>query len=99
MGNVRNDRRTTRWPSGVVPFSIDGPISAIGRQQINNAMAAWSAIAPVQFVDRTNESDYITFNIRNDECFSRVGRIGGQQLVGCDYPIIPVCAAGCTVGI
>ena len=94
MGNIRNDRRTTRWPLGVVPYSIDGPISQIGRQQITTAMTRWSSVVPVRFVERANESDFITFNIRNDECFSRVGRAGGGQLVGCEFPITPVVAQG-----
>src|SRR5262245_2016940 len=94
MGNIRNDRRTSRWPFGVVPFSIDGPISQIGRQQITTAMTTWSNVAPVRFVEKTNEADFITFNIRNDECFSKVGRVGGAQLVGCEFPIMPVVAAG-----
>ena len=94
MGNIRNDRRTTRWPFGVVPYSIDGPISLIGRQQITAAMTAWSNVSQVRFVERTDESDFITFNIRNDECFSKVGRVGGGQLVGCEFPITPVAASG-----
>jgi hypothetical protein len=94
MGNVRNDRRNTRWPLGVVPFAIDGPISELGRQQIDAAMTTWSAVAQVRFVERTNETDYITFNIQNDQCFSKVGRVGGAQWVGCEFPIIPVVAQG-----
>jgi hypothetical protein len=77
-----------------VPYSIDGPISRIGRQQITTAMTTWSNVAPVRFVERTNEADFITFNVRNDECFSMVGRVGGGQLVGCEFPIVPVVAAG-----
>jgi hypothetical protein len=79
---------------GVVPYSIDGPISQIGRQQIMTAMTTWSNVAPVRFVQRTNEADFITFNIRNDQCFSQVGRVGSGQLVGCEFPIIPVVATG-----
>ncbi len=94
MGNIRNDRRTTRWKFGEVPFSIDGPISQIGRQQINGAMTAWSNVTPVRFFERTDQTDYITFNIRNDECFSQVGRVGGAQMVGCEFPIIPVVVQG-----
>jgi hypothetical protein len=94
MGNIRNDRRTTRWPFGVVPYSIDAPISQIGRQQITTAMTTWSSVAPVRFVERQDENDFITFNIRNDECFSMVGRAGGRQLIGCEFPISPVVAVG-----
>ncbi|MDQ1832156.1 M12 family metallopeptidase [Massilia scottii] len=94
MGNIRNDRRITRWPNGVVPYSIDGAISQIGRQQITTAMTHWSNVAPVRFVEHTNESDVIVFNARNDECFSAVGRVGGRQVVGCEFPITPVVAQG-----
>jgi len=78
-----------------VPYSIEGPISQVGRTQITSAMTAWSNVAPVRFIQRTNETDFITFNIRNDECFSKVvGRVGGGQLVGCEFPITPVVASG-----
>ncbi|ATQ77773.1 hypothetical protein CR152_27185 [Massilia violaceinigra] len=94
MGNIRNDRRITRWPNGVVPYSIDAAISQIGRQQITTAMAHWSNVAPVRFVEHTDENDVLIFNVRNDECFSAVGRVGGRQMVGCEFPITPVVPEG-----
>lgn len=94
MANVRNDRRTTRWPRGEVPFVIDGPLSNAGRQNIRAAMAMWTSATPVTFVERRDEEDYVKFNLANDACFSNVGRLGGEQRIGCDFPIEPVFVLG-----
>ena len=94
MGNIRNDRRTSRWPQGEVLYAIDGPISQAGRQNILAAMAAWTGVAPVRFTERRDQSDFIKFNLANDVCFSGVGRAGGAQLIGCDFPIEPAFVLG-----
>ncbi|MGH2916985.1 MAG: M12 family metallopeptidase [Solirubrobacteraceae bacterium] len=94
MGTIRDDRRTSRWPGAVVPYSINGPISPKGRQQIDIAMDTWSDATPLRFVERTSEDDYVMFNVANNACFSMVGRVGNGQLVGCEYPVTPVFPAG-----
>ncbi|WP_217996371.1 M12 family metallopeptidase, partial [Granulicoccus phenolivorans] len=94
MSNVRNDRQRSRW-RGKVPYEIADTISPIGRQQIADAMAAWTTVAPVSFVARTGESDYIFFHAGDEECFSTsVGHAGGKQRIGCEFPLTPRMVSG-----
>ncbi len=89
---------STRWPVApggppytyLVPFVIsdsfsDGYVSSI----IDPAIAHWEANSNLRFVQRSDEVDYIEFEIRADRCRADVGRIGGRQVIQLDE-------AGCT---
>ncbi|NTX09847.1 FG-GAP repeat protein [Myxococcus sp. CA056] len=80
-------RAMTRWPGGVVPYTVDAALPNIGR--VTAALAQWEALTPIRFVPRTTQSDYVTFR-PGTGCSSHVGRIGGQQFV--------TLAPGCTTG-
>ncbi|MEP7161862.1 MAG: M12 family metallopeptidase [Dermatophilaceae bacterium] len=90
MANMRSDRTQTRWLNGVVPFEIDPSIGAAGRTLIDGAQRTWQSLAPVRFVERQGENDYVAFQRKNDECFSAVGRHGGMQSIGCEFPLVPL---------
>ena len=68
--------QSTRWPNNTVYYEIQPGLP--NQQRITNAIAAWEAIAPLRFVERTNQEDYIFFQTGGG-CSSFVGRIGGVQ--------------------
>ncbi|MCC7372251.1 MAG: ester cyclase [Chloroflexi bacterium] len=69
-----------RWPNGRVPYAIDPALPSPTR--VANAINHWQQRTGglIQFVQRTNETDYVTFR-RGGGCASSVGRMGGQQFV------------------
>jgi len=69
-----------RWPAGRVPYVIDPGLPSPTR--VTTAISHWQQRTGglIQFVQRTNEPDYITFR-RGQGCASSVGRIGGQQFI------------------
>jgi len=66
-----------RWPDGIIPYTIDSGLP--NQARVTDAIAHWEAGTPVQFRERTHETDYITFFSDPDGCASNVGRQGGQQ--------------------
>lgn len=94
MGNLRSDRQLARWPGRTVPYEIDPIFGASSRTQITAAMQTWTAAADIQFVPHDNQDDFVVFERRNDECFSQIGRTGGRQTVGCEFPIDPTAQPG-----
>jgi hypothetical protein len=70
-----------RWSGGIIPFVINGNVTASGIQHINEAIAHWEEKTPINFVPRTSQSNYVEF-VRGDSagaCSSRVGLVGGRQ--------------------
>jgi hypothetical protein len=65
-----------RWPKGVVPYVTAETV----RPRVEAAVAHWMAKTPFTFVERTNETDYLSF-ARLNGCWSKVGRRGGEQAV------------------
>lgn len=71
---------TALWPAGRVPYEFDGNVNGANRAAMLEAMAAWQAVANVQFVARSGEGDYV--HIQNGEGNnSELGRNGGSQLI------------------
>ena len=71
-----------RWPSGVVPYVIEGDwdsgqelIEGNIRRAIENQFDDKTSI---RWVERTNEEDYVAF-VNGSNCSSSVGRQGGRQ--------------------
>ncbi|MBM3807820.1 MAG: hypothetical protein FJW22_06445 [Acidimicrobiia bacterium] len=68
------------WDFGVVPFHITGDFTTAERDRIAAAMTGWMSVAPVVFIERTNEVGYL--DITKDAaapgsaspCFSAVGQ-------------------------
>lgn len=75
-----------RWPNATVFFRIDAGLP--NAQRVRDAIAHWRANSPLMFVERTNQTDFITFQRDTEGCSSAVGRQGGEQIVrladGCD---------------
>jgi hypothetical protein len=78
-----------RWPGGVVPYTVVSELRTLVQQAIQH----WQTNTNIRFVERTaaNASrypDYVSFE-RQDGCWSRVGRIGGKQVIslgpGCGF--------------
>lgn len=85
---VAIDGTSYRWPGGVVPYVIPSGFPTPSR--ITNAIAHIEAnTSGIDFVVRTNQSNYIQFRTSTG-CSSNVGRIGGRQYVNL--------ASGCSTG-
>lgn len=70
------------WPEGVVPFVWAADMPFPNRLQVVAAMNVWSDVANVQFVPRTDETDYIYIRNAEDGGGSKspdIGRAGGEQ--------------------
>ena len=76
-----------RWRNGVIPFTIDPGLP--NQSRVTNAIAHWESRTSVDFVERTTETDFITFR-SGTGCSSSIGRRSGQQFINL--------AAGCSTG-
>lgn len=63
----------SRWPNGVVPYSITSSIGSSGARAIQNAIAQYHKHTCIRFKKRTNEWNYISF-YRGSGCSSPVGK-------------------------
>ena len=78
------------WPGGVVPFVIDELVSDEQRQNILEAIGEWNDKTAVSLIARTTEENYVRFSdVSSGNCRSKVGMVGGEQLIsmppyGCD---------------
>jgi len=83
-GTERNGIKSLsrRWTNGRMPYVIPDAsgFSASEKNLIRKAMDDYAAKTCIQFVERTNERDYIKF-VREGGCWSYVGRTGGEQKV------------------
>ncbi|MEM7167503.1 MAG: M12 family metallopeptidase [Planctomycetota bacterium] len=70
----------TLWPNGIVPYSFNANVSAANQQQALAGMALWENVSAVNFIPRTNETNYIRFNSSTVNS-SPVGMIGGGQTI------------------
>ena len=88
------------WADGVIPYTIDPNLSNLER--VKGAIQHWSQYTPIRFVERTNQSGYVTFRPRNGVCSSNIGYTGGQQHInlgdGCDLGVA-IHEIGHTVGL
>lgn len=73
------------WPNAVIPYetrSLEFTVS----NNLDAAIRMWEQLTCIRFVARTpanmrQYNDYVTIQQTVDGCESRVGRIGGQQVV------------------
>ncbi|MBN1879011.1 hypothetical protein JW823_02780 [bacterium] len=71
----------TPWTNGNVYYEFDAGVTSTQQTQWLNAAAEWSAVAPLTFIARTSEPNYI--HVQNDSGnWSYVGMIGGRQDMG-----------------
>ena len=74
----------TRWPDGVVPYTLDSGLSSAVKQQITYAMDHWSSNTAVTFVQRSGQSNYVHFQPASGICSSQVGMVSGGQAINLD---------------
>ena len=79
-GLVKDMRRI--WPQGIVYYKISDSLPSDRQQMIKDAIEHWKQRTCLQFKERTDEKDYVNFQL-GPGCASYVGRIerGGQRLV------------------
>ncbi|NIG53964.1 M12 family metallopeptidase [Chitinophaga sp. Cy-1792] len=64
----------------VIPYTVNGNVTAQGQWQITNAISEWEYYTNISFVPRTTQTDYVEFVLStvND---SPIGRQGGKQII------------------
>ncbi len=88
---IHNDRIGTRsvwntnlWPNGVVPYRFDAGVTGGERFQFLAAIVIMEDATDIDFVLRTNETDYVTI-VESTEfenaSFAELGRQGGEQFI------------------
>lgn len=74
-----------RWPDGIVPYLAPIGNSAVQRENIARAIAHWTELSTITFVERTDDNkdqypNYLRFDPSNS-CASYVGMQGGEQSI------------------
>ncbi|KAB7498768.1 Zinc metalloproteinase nas-7, partial [Armadillidium nasatum] len=86
--NGRNGLRNqnSRWPNGIVPYTFGTNFADNKKPVVLKAMETYHNLTDncIQFVERTDETDYVVLVERADGCWSYVGKIGGRQEI--NYP-------------
>ncbi len=80
----------SRWTNRTIPFVIDADLNAVMQNRINSAIQHWEDNTDIQFVDRSNQADFVASVSRANICASFVGRISGRQ----EIRLANVCATG-----
>ncbi|MBK8270012.1 MAG: M12 family metallopeptidase [Planctomycetes bacterium] len=79
-GNVQGAVSMTSnfWTDGLVYYSFDPAVTSDQQSSMLEAMDSWEAVAGIQFIQRTNQANYIyIFNGTGN--WSYVGMTGGRQ--------------------
>ena len=66
------------WTDGLMFYEFASNISSVNRSRVRNAMNLIEDIAPVRFIERTDEPNYIEIQSLGGN-FSYVGMLGGSQ--------------------
>jgi Astacin (Peptidase family M12A) len=78
---------SSRWTGKIVYYNIDAGLA--NQTRVTDAINHWKSNTSLQFIVRTNQTNYITFRTGTG-CSSSVGKVGGQQFINL--------AAGCSAG-
>ncbi|XP_045539227.1 hatching enzyme 1.2 [Papilio machaon] len=78
--------KTSRWPNGIIPYSIDGLFTQEQKDTIMRAIADYHRLTCLRFVPYNGQTDYISITSANTGCWSSVGRIGSRQEVNLQTP-------------
>jgi len=65
-----------RWANGEVPYLADEALAPM----VAAAITHWQQHTPFRFIERTNQTDYLSFQ-RLNGCWSQVGRRGDEQVI------------------
>ena len=70
------------WPDATVPYVIDSDVSELQRRSVESGIAAWNDKTVISLVARATEPNYVRFrNVPEGNCRSRVGMVGGEQVI------------------
>ncbi|KAG5673248.1 hypothetical protein PVAND_003311 [Polypedilum vanderplanki] len=76
---------TRRWSKNGnlvrIPYVISSEFSSSERKMIIDAEDQFHEYTCIRFVPRTNEVDFLNIAPTDDGCYSKLGRVGGPQLV------------------
>jgi hypothetical protein len=72
-----------RWPDGIVPYVISPDFTASQARDVRAAIKHWNDRTIMRLVRRSSQADFVMFEPDPDSCQSSVGRVGGQQHIGC----------------
>lgn len=74
------------WPNGEVFFDLDPSLSAGERNMSMAAINHWREWSNLRFTERNNDTaNFVRFNRVEGSCSSSLGRVGGTQLIDCDF--------------
>lgn len=76
------------WPGKMIPYQLSPGFPQPDR--VSDAIQHWEDESDIEFVERTDETDFLTFLAVPSGCASSVGRVGGEQLI--------VLSTGCSTG-
>ena len=69
------------WPKGEIPYAISQRFSSYDRSVIRNAMNQIANMSCIKWRPRNNiDKDYVHI-LRDVGCYSRVGKVGGPQVL------------------
>ncbi|MBT3235713.1 MAG: hypothetical protein HN353_07165 [Bdellovibrionales bacterium] len=72
--------RTSKWEAGKIYYQIDPSLAPRNVERVRNAMLEISSETNLSFIPKNSDnSDYLLIVSRGDGCFSKVGKIGGEQ--------------------
>ncbi|XP_075719697.1 hatching enzyme 1.2-like [Rhinoderma darwinii] len=69
----------------IVPFVVSPDYSSFEISMFDTLMKEFEIMTCVQFVNRSNEQDYISIETGGG-CWSYVGKVGGRQILSLDMP-------------
>ncbi|TQV86538.1 pre-peptidase C-terminal domain-containing protein [Aliikangiella coralliicola] len=74
------DISKSQWSDGKVYYQFDDQVIAENRQRFIEATEIWSSIAKLEFIERTDQPNYIY--VQNDSRnYATVGMVGGKQIL------------------
>ena len=72
------DTSKNKWTDGIVYYSFASDVTEENRLRFIDAANVWKSIADVQFVERTDQSNYLQI-INDNRNYAVVGMVGGAQ--------------------
>lgn len=82
-----------RWINNIIPFEFEEGVSQHVRSLMSDAMEHWRENTAINFVERTNQTDFVLIVDNDFACWSFVGRRSGQQ----ELNLVPACGFGAAV--
>lgn len=78
------DRNARSWANKKVYYTFNSNVTAQFKNEINKAINEWRKQSGLEFIERTNQTNYIEFILGDDGSYSQVGCVGGRQYINLD---------------